>query len=185
MADALQIDRRLLGRFALQTRASQFYTILGLEPVGEEALLAACPHLVVFHPLFDNPQEEGQQATHCAQPAEAPLPSALGVPAEPAPPLASEPQFAGWSWARLPARQWAGGYWDHPGEPTYTRLWQKEHRKMTADGEAIPRQYQHLQLLWEEALFSGRPNWKQLQRWHEELCGWEALLAGLEWEDLG
>ena len=86
MADALQIDRRLLGRFALQTRASQFYTILGLEPVGEEALLAACPHLAVFHPLFDNPQEEGQLATHCAQPAEAPLPSALGVPAEPAPP---------------------------------------------------------------------------------------------------
>ena len=86
LADALQIDRRLLGRFALQTRASQFYTILGLEPVGEEALLAACPHLAVFHPLFDNPQEKGQQATPCAQPAEAPLQSALGVPAEPAPP---------------------------------------------------------------------------------------------------
>ncbi len=86
LADALQIDRRLLGRFALQTRASQFYTVLGLEPVGEEALLAACPHLVVFHPLFDNPQEEGQQPTHCAEPAEAPLPSALGVTSEPAPP---------------------------------------------------------------------------------------------------
>ena len=55
---------------------------------------------------------------------------------------------------------------------------------MTADGETIPWQYQHLQLLWEEALFSGRPNWKKLQRWHEELCGWEALLAGLELEDL-
>jgi transcriptional regulator with XRE-family HTH domain len=86
LADALQIDRGLLSRFALQSRASQFYTTLGLEPVGEEALLAACPHLVVFHPLFANPQEEGQQATHGAPPAEAPRPSALGVPAEPAPP---------------------------------------------------------------------------------------------------
>ncbi len=86
LADALQIDRRLLGRFALQTRASQFYTVLGLEPVGEEALLAACPRLVVFHPLFDNRQEEGQQATPCAQPAEAPLQPDLSMPSEPAPP---------------------------------------------------------------------------------------------------
>ena len=86
LADALQIDRRLLGRFALQSRASQFYTTLGLKPVGEEALLAACPHLVVFHPLFDNSQEEGQQPTHCAQPAEAPLQPDLSMPSEPAPP---------------------------------------------------------------------------------------------------
>ena len=73
---------------------------------------------------------------------------------------------------------------DHPGEPLYASLWQKEHRNMAADWEAIQRQYQHLQLLWEEALFSRRPHWKQLQRWHEELCGWEALFAGLELEDL-
>jgi len=74
---------------------------------------------------------------------------------------------------------------DHPGEPTYTRLRQKERRNMTADWEEFQAQYQHLQLLWEEALFSRRPHWKKLQRWHEELCGWEALLAGLELEDLG
>ncbi len=56
---------------------------------------------------------------------------------------------------------------------------------MTADWEEFQAQYQHLQLLWEEALFSRRPHWKKLQRWHEELCGWEVLLAGLELEDLG
>jgi hypothetical protein len=56
---------------------------------------------------------------------------------------------------------------------------------MAADWEEFQAQYQHLQWLWGEALFSGRPHWKQLQRWHEELCGWEALLAGLELEDLG
>ena len=72
LADALQIDRRLLGRFALQTRASQFYTVLGLEPVGEEALLAACPRLVVFHPLFDNRQEEGQQPPPARNPPKLP-----------------------------------------------------------------------------------------------------------------
>ena len=86
LADALQIDRGLLSRFALQSRASQFYTTLGLEPVGEEALLAACPHLAVFHPLFDNPQEEGQQPTSYAQPAEAPMQPDLSTPSEPAPP---------------------------------------------------------------------------------------------------
>jgi hypothetical protein len=55
---------------------------------------------------------------------------------------------------------------------------------MAADWEEFQAQYQHLQWLWGEALFGGRPHWKDLQRWYEELCGWEALLAGLEWEDL-
>jgi transcriptional regulator with XRE-family HTH domain len=86
LADALHVDRGLLARFALQSRAPEFYTTLGLEPVREEALLAACPRLVVFHPLFDNRQEEGQQATPCAQPAEAPLQPDLSMPSEPAPP---------------------------------------------------------------------------------------------------
>jgi len=44
LADALQIDRVLLSRFALQSRAPEFYTTLGLAPVEQAALDAAYPH---------------------------------------------------------------------------------------------------------------------------------------------
>jgi len=71
-----------------------------------------------------------------------------------------------------------------PGRTLYTPLWPEEQPNMAADWEEFQAQYQHLQWLWGEALFGGRPHWKDLQRWYEELCGWEALLAGLEWEDL-
>ena len=33
LAQALQVDRRLLARFALESRAPEFYAALGLEPV--------------------------------------------------------------------------------------------------------------------------------------------------------
>ena len=44
LADALQIDRTLLSRFALQSRAPEFYLTLGLAPVEQAALDAAYPH---------------------------------------------------------------------------------------------------------------------------------------------
>ncbi|MCL5671308.1 MAG: helix-turn-helix transcriptional regulator [Acidobacteria bacterium] len=45
LAQALGVDRRLLARFALQSRAPEFYATLGLEPVEPaelEALPGAC-----------------------------------------------------------------------------------------------------------------------------------------------
>ena len=44
LADALQIDRGLLSRFALQSRAPEFYATLGLAPIEQAALDAAYPH---------------------------------------------------------------------------------------------------------------------------------------------
>jgi len=45
LAMALGVDRRLLARFALESRAPEFYAALGLEPVAPaelEALQGAC-----------------------------------------------------------------------------------------------------------------------------------------------
>jgi len=45
LAQALQVDRRLLARFALDSRAPEFYAMLGLEPVETaelEAFQGAC-----------------------------------------------------------------------------------------------------------------------------------------------
>ena len=55
---------------------------------------------------------------------------------------------------------------------------------MAADREQIRAQYQKLHVVWEDELFRRRPDGDRLEHWDEELRGWEALLAGLEWEDL-
>ena len=55
---------------------------------------------------------------------------------------------------------------------------------MTAHWDEVQAQCQNLPLMWEEELFSRHLDWERLEQWHEELCGWETLLAGLELEDL-
>ena len=57
LADALHVDRALLSRFALQSRAPEFYTTLGLAPVEQEALDAAYPHPEPADLLALNPEE--------------------------------------------------------------------------------------------------------------------------------
>lgn len=55
---------------------------------------------------------------------------------------------------------------------------------MAADREQIRAPYQKLQVVWEDELFRRRPDGDRRGHGDEELCGWEALLAGLELEDL-
>jgi hypothetical protein len=54
---------------------------------------------------------------------------------------------------------------------------------MAADREQIRAQYQKLQLVGEEVLFSRHPDGERIEPWPEELRGWETLLAGLGLED--
>jgi transcriptional regulator with XRE-family HTH domain len=68
LADALQVDRALLSRFALQSRAPEFYTTLGLAPVEQEALDAAYPH----------PEPAGLLALLSEEPRSAAAPSLEG-----------------------------------------------------------------------------------------------------------
>ena len=82
LADDLHVDRGLLARFALQTRAPEFYTTLGLEPVEQPALESAYPHAVPVDVSGINPQESA--VANSAQ-ATDPLPPALGVPRESTP----------------------------------------------------------------------------------------------------
>ena len=73
---------------------------------------------------------------------------------------------------------------DHSGGPIYTLARQKEPWNRAANRDEVQAQYQNLQLVWEEALFICHPDGERLEPWHEELRGWETLLAGLELEDL-
>ena len=66
----------------------------------------------------------------------------------------------------------------------YTLLYQKEQQNMAANWEQIRAPYQKLQVVWEDELFRRRPDGDRRGHWDEELCGGEALLAGLELEDL-
>ena len=95
----------------------------------------------------------------------------------------SEPKFAGWSWARLPARQCTGGFWTTWADPSTPSCG----RRNTGHGgppETDPRQYEALLGVWEEVLFSRHPDWESFEQWHEELRGWETLLADLDLENL-
>ena len=83
LADALHVDRALLSRFALQSRAPEFYSTLGLAPVEQEALDSAYPHTVSGDILPLHPDE--QVDSNSAQPAEGPLPLGLAVTSESAP----------------------------------------------------------------------------------------------------
>ena len=83
LADALQIDRGLLRRFALQSRAPEFYTTLGLAPVEQEALDSAYPCTVPTDLLAVN--QEAPVDTPSAQPAAGPLPLGLAVTSESTP----------------------------------------------------------------------------------------------------
>jgi hypothetical protein len=82
LADALQIDRGLLSRFALQSRAPEFYSTLGLEPVEQEALDSAYPRTVpadiLLHP-------EAPVGSTSAQPAGGPLTLGLAMTGESTP----------------------------------------------------------------------------------------------------
>lgn len=84
LADALHVDRTLLSRFALQSRALEFYTTLGLAPVEQAALDAAYPCTVLPGVLAVN--QEAPVDPHSAPPAESPLTPALPMPSEPTPP---------------------------------------------------------------------------------------------------
>ncbi len=55
---------------------------------------------------------------------------------------------------------------------------------MALDRKQIEAQYESLLGVWEDELFRRCPDGDRLGHWDEELCGWEALLAGLELEDL-
>ena len=83
LADALHVDRALLSRFALQSRAPEFYTTLGLEPVEQEALDSAYPHTVPTDLLAVN--QEAPVVTHSTQPAEGPLTLGLAMTGESTP----------------------------------------------------------------------------------------------------
>jgi hypothetical protein len=54
---------------------------------------------------------------------------------------------------------------------------------MAADRKQIEAQYEALLGVWEEELFSPHPDWERLDQWHEELRGWETLLASVDLED--
>ena len=83
LADALQIDRVLLSRFALQSRAPEFYTTLGLAPVEQEALDSAYPGTVPTDLLAVN--QEAPVDTPSAPPAAGPLTLGLAVTSESTP----------------------------------------------------------------------------------------------------
>jgi hypothetical protein len=50
--------------------------------------------------------------------------------------------------------------------------------------EELEAECLHLQFLWEEELFSARPDWDQLEQWNEDLRGLEDYLRQLEFDDL-
>ena len=83
LADALHVDRALLSRFALQSRAPEFYTTLGLAPVEQEALDSAYPCTVPTDLLAVN--QEAPVDTPSAQPAEDPLTPGLAMTGESTP----------------------------------------------------------------------------------------------------
>ncbi len=83
LADALHVDRALLSRFALQSRAPEFYTTLGLAPVEQEALDSAYPCTVPTDLLAVN--QEAPVDTPSAPSAEDPLTPGLATPRESTP----------------------------------------------------------------------------------------------------
>ncbi len=70
LADALRVDRRLLGRFALQSRAPELYASLGLPPVKQEDLDSAGRCAPASHPLLDDEEAEDRADSSWTQRAE-------------------------------------------------------------------------------------------------------------------
>ncbi len=60
LADALRVDRGLLGRFALESRAPELYASLGLPPVRQEDLDSARQRTPASHPLLENEEAENR-----------------------------------------------------------------------------------------------------------------------------
>ncbi|HVB28836.1 MAG TPA: hypothetical protein VNG91_03385 [Terriglobia bacterium] len=46
--------------------------------------------------------------------------------------------------------------------------------------EEVREEYDRLQHLWVEELYSEHPDWEQMEQWNEELKGLEEELAGME-----
>ncbi len=70
LADALRVDRRLLGRFALESRAPELYASLGLPPVRQEDLDSAGQRTPASHPLVEDEEEQEEVDSDWTQRAE-------------------------------------------------------------------------------------------------------------------
>ena len=53
-----------------------------------------------------------------------------------------------------------------------------------SERQRLEAEYQDLNYLWEEEVFSAHPDWEKLEQWDLELQGVEHALARLEWERL-
>jgi transcriptional regulator with XRE-family HTH domain len=72
LADALRVDRGLLSRFALQSRAPEVYATLGLEPVEDRDLESADRRTPMSNPFVDD--EEDWEESSWKQRAAGPTP---------------------------------------------------------------------------------------------------------------
>ena len=52
-----------------------------------------------------------------------------------------------------------------------------------SERQRLEAEYQDLNYLWEEEVFSAHPDWEKLEQWDLELQGVEHGLARLEWEE--
>ncbi len=67
MADALQVDRQLMGRFALESRAPEFYSTLGLAPIEDRDLRSADRRAPFENPFGDDDENEDPEESSWRQ----------------------------------------------------------------------------------------------------------------------
>ncbi len=53
----------------------------------------------------------------------------------------------------------------------------------SSERQRLEAEYQDLNYLWEEEVFSAHPDWEKLEQWDLELQRVEHALARLEWEE--